>query len=445
MNAEIDKLEKRLDSFDARERHEALAELWRLAQEGKVALAEVGEELNIHVHSFHSYNSLGYSPSAIAWHSRKCGLRVTGIMDFDAMDGVAEFYAACRLVGVKATAGIESRVYLPEMSETVINSPGEPGVVYDQGIGIPSAAVPAAWREFLASLKRTAQQRNLELLKRVNDYLEPVRLDYERDVLPLTPGGNATERHICIAYAQKAQQAFKGEQELGAFWAGKLGINAAELGLPAGVGLQGAIRAKIMKQGGVGYVQPGKGSFPKMSEMNGFIRELGGIPVLGWLDGSSEGESEMERLLEVVGRNGVASVFFIFDLAYTASGKMDEGKMERMRYTVKAAEKAGMLLIGGTEINKPGQKLVPGMSEGEWADLTPAFVRSADIVYAHTVLQRQGGMGYLSGWAEKCLPELRARGDYFAQLGEQLTPESEGKLEGLKETATPEEILGLLG
>jgi len=222
-------------------------------------------------------------------------------------------------------------------------------------------------------------------------------------------------------------------------------MTAEELDLPCGTALQTAIRAKIMKQGGPGYVLPDKGSFPEMSDMNDFIRESGGIPVLGWLDGSSAGESDMERLLEVVGRNGVASVFFIFDLAYTASGKQDDKKLDRMRRTVEAVKGAGMLLIGGTEINKPGQKLVPGMTEGVWAELAPDFIRSADIVYAHTVMQRGKGLGYFSEWAVRNFSELSRRQDFFAELGRSLDPATEGKLAGSKPTARPGEILGLLG
>ena len=42
----------------------------------------------------------------------------------------------------------------------------------------------------------------------------PRILDYEQDVLPLTPAGNATERHICLAYACKARGCFCNDDEL---------------------------------------------------------------------------------------------------------------------------------------------------------------------------------------------------------------------------------------
>ena len=43
-------------------------------------------------------------------------------------------------------------------------------------------------------------------MARVNAYLDPVTIDYERDVLPLTPAGNATERHMLVAYMHAAER-----------------------------------------------------------------------------------------------------------------------------------------------------------------------------------------------------------------------------------------------
>jgi hypothetical protein len=51
-----------------------------------------------------------------------------------------------------------------------------------------------------------------------------VAVDYDRDVLPLTPSGNATERHMLIAYDVAARRAFPAREALLAFWGGKLGL-----------------------------------------------------------------------------------------------------------------------------------------------------------------------------------------------------------------------------
>ena len=57
-------------------------------------------------------------------------------------------------------------------------------------------------------MRGTSEQRNRAMLERVNAFLDPLALDYEQDVLPLTPKGNATERHLCLAYARKAAREY---------------------------------------------------------------------------------------------------------------------------------------------------------------------------------------------------------------------------------------------
>ena len=123
-------LEDRLSSFDSQERHEALAELARLSEAGEISLPEPKPEVNLHLHTFFSFNANGWSPSRIAWESRKYGLEVAGIVDFDVLDGMEEFLFAGTTLSQKAVVGLESRVIISELSDKVINSPNEPGVSY---------------------------------------------------------------------------------------------------------------------------------------------------------------------------------------------------------------------------------------------------------------------------------------------------------------------------
>ena len=62
-------------------------------------LTEAGTDVNLHAHTFCSYNCYGYSPTKYAWLARNAGLAVAGIVDFDVLDGLDEFYEAGRLVG----------------------------------------------------------------------------------------------------------------------------------------------------------------------------------------------------------------------------------------------------------------------------------------------------------------------------------------------------------
>jgi hypothetical protein len=266
-----------------------------------------------------------------------------------------------------------------------------------------------------------------------------VVLDYERDVLKLTPAGNPTERHICLAFAKKARQAFAADAELAQFWTEKLGIDAEPLGLPEGRDLLNAVRARTMKRGGAGYVAPDTGAFPKMKETNEFVFAAGGIPTLTWLDGTSDGERELERLLEIAMQTGVAAINTIPDRNYKP-GVKDE-KLANLYQMVELAEKLHLPVVVGTEMNSPGQKFVDSFETAELSPLVPIFLKGAHIVYAHSVLQQQCGLGYVSDWARDSFAAAARKNEFFEKVGGLLEPRREHLLAELDENTNPEQIL----
>ena len=382
-------LEQLLDSFDAPVRRRALEQL-----AGSEQFPSPTDWHNLHSHTFFSYNAYGYSPSRFAYLAKKRGLGLAGIVDFDVLDAVDEFHEAGRLLDLKTVASIESRTFVPEFATRVINSPGEPGICYHMGVGFPRAVT----HPLLTQMRRTAEQRNRELIARVNTFTAPVTLDYDKDVLPLTPAGNATERHICEAYSKKGDATF---------WTAKLGDCPADAGK-----LQALIRSKTMKKGGVGYVQPGKDSFPLMADMNRFILDAGGIPTLTWLDGTSDGEKCIEELFEVAIRCGAAALNIIPDRNLSTPQHI-----KNLHDVVALAQRHGFPIIAGTEMNAPGNKFVDDFATAELRLLLPVFLRGAHIVYAHTLLQRHTGNGYLSDWATKKFPNVAAKNDFFENVG----------------------------
>jgi len=442
----IEELEQQLDSFSSAERKQALMSLCKKVAAGEITLPEVSRNVNMHCHTFFSYNTYGYSPSKFAWLARKAGLAAAQVVDFDVLDAVEEFLDAAKMLNLKGCGGMETRVFVPEFADKVINSPGEPGISYHMGVGFPGSNVPEDKRKFLLGLKETAQQRNRDLIVRVNKYLEPLSLDYQQDVLPLTPSNNPTERHICLAYARKAQEIFDNEEALADFWSEKLGTDAPAAscearagGLPEGRNLLNTIRARTMKRGGVGYMQPDKGSFPTMADMNRFILAAGAIPTMTWLDGTSDGEKAIEELLQIAMSTGAAALNVIPDRNYTPGSP--DVKLQNLYHVVELAEKLHLPLVAGTEMNSPGQKFVDDFASEELASLMPAFLKGAHIVYAHSVLQQKCGLGYTSEWAKESFTSVEEKNKFFQQLGSVLEPQQEDKLLGLSENSEPQEIL----
>jgi hypothetical protein len=442
MSDEVVQLESQLDSFEYNQRKEALLNLLQLSNDGQINLPQQGKYTNVHFHTFFSYNACGYSPSKIAWLAKKQGLAVAGIVDFDVFDALDEFLNACKILDLRGFAGMETRVFVPEFADKVINSPGEPGISYHMGIGFPAADFKDNQKSFATKLRKIPENRNRDLVKRVNQHFSPVELDYDKDVLPLTPSGNATERHICLAYAEKAANHFEDNKQLQNFWQGKLSQTFEISDLPEGKFLLNTIRAKTMKHGGVGYVQPDAGAFVSMAEVNEFIISANGIPTLTWLDGTSQGEKEIEKLIEIAMETGVAAINIIPDRNYKA-GVKDE-KLRNLYNIVELAEKLHLPVIAGTEMNSPGQKFVDDFDSEELKPLTGIFLKGACIAYGHLALQSNCQLGYLSSWAESNFETKKDKNEFYEQIGKAVSPSKYKLLKNINSTDKPEAIIKIL-
>ncbi len=436
-------LEQTLDCFDPAERRAALEKLLLLAEKGEQALPAPRPAVNLHAHTFYSYNAYGYSPTGFAWRARRAGLCAGGIVDFDVLDGVDEFLAAARRIGLPACAGIETRVFVDAFADRVINSPGEPGIAYHVGMGFASGRTTPEQEVFIGRLRRIAATRNRTIVSRVNAVLAPLALDYDRDVLPLTPRDNATERHLCLAYARKARALFRSDRDLAAFWSEKLGTDAAALDLPDGPRLQGEIRARLMKRGGVGYVPPNRGDFPTLDEMNRFVLSAGAIPTVAWLDGTSDGERSLGEWLDRAASSGAAALAIIPARNYTP-GKPDE-KLRLLRETVAETERRHWPIFVGTEMNSPGNKFVDDFECAELAPMRPVFLKGAHIAAAHTALQAAAGMGYVSEWARRHLSNPADRMTFFEEVGRRLDPQRPLLKTAADPALKPGEVLARIG
>jgi hypothetical protein len=438
----IKQLEAQLNDFSSAKRTQALE---ALIASGDIAGASQ-EAVNLHCHTFFSFNAYGYSPSGLAWLARQRGFKVLGIVDFDVLDGVDEFLGACELLAVRGSAGMETRVFIPEFASREINSPGEPGVYYYMGIGFSSSRVPAAAAPILADMRQRAEGRNRTMLARINAFLSPVMVDYDRDVLPLTPAGNATERSMLAAYLQAADDRFPDPVP---FWAEKLQLAPGQVAAQIGdaVKFPNTLRAKLMKRGGVGYAQPGAETFPSMDEVNRLILACGALPCATWLDGTSAGEQAEHELLNLLIGKGAVALNIIPDRNWNIPDpEIRYLKVQKLYEVVALAGELGLPLNVGTEMNAPGQKLVDDFEAPELAPVRQAFLDGADFVYGHTVLQRALGLGYQSEWARLHLPARLQRNTFYTQVGRRTAPGRAGmaRLKSLTSDLSPVEVLDWL-
>ncbi len=440
---DLNELEHNLNHFDPAIRARTLDELCGLANRGEIPLEPEREVANMHCHTFFSFNAYGYSPTGLAWLGKRGGYKLMGIVDFDVLDGVEEFLSACDCVGVRGAAEMETRVFFPEFGTRETNSPGEPGIYYHMGIGFTSGSAPESGARLLADMRQRAKRRNLEMLKKLNGYLEPVTIDYERDVLPLTPAGNATERHMLAAYLRAAEQRVS---DLDAFWAARLNLPLEQVtrlrkDAPA---FQNLARARLMKRGGVGYAQPGHDTFPSVEEFHAMVEDCSAIICATWLDGLSAGEQSMEEELEILTRKGAAALNIVPDRNWNvADPDLKRVKLQKLYDTVRLAAQFDLPLNVGTEMNPPGNKLIDDFEVPELEPVREAFLDGAYFVYGHTVMQRALGAGYQSQWARQHLPSRREKNAFYTRIGRLVPPGPAGlaRLKHLSTNLGPQEIL----
>ena len=401
---------------------------------------------NMHCHTFFSFNAYGYSPTGLAWLARRKGIDLMGIVDFDVLDAVNEFLNACDQVGVRGSAGIETRVYVPEFAQREINSPGEPGVLYHMAIGFTETDVPPPAQAIIDELRGQAAARNRALVARVNAYLHPVVIDYDADVLPLTPAGNATERHIVVAYIQAAKRMLG---QTTAFWAERLLMDATavEKAMQDNASFQNLVRSKLMKRGGPGYVQPDAGDFPRVERLHELAQHCRALPCAAWLDGLSEGEQAMEELLTLLVSKGVVALNIIPERNWNLPDPdLAALKRQKLYEVVELAKQFDLPLNVGTEMNSFGQPIVDNFDAPALAPVRDAFLDGAYFIYGHTVMERRLGMGYQSSWAAAFLPTRAARNAFFTELGKRTPPGEPGRqlLARIKPEMNPAEVLQAL-
>lgn len=414
---DIRNLERDLDSFNPETRRESLLSLMSMVGDGLIAVPMPKEVANLHCHSFFSFNGYGYSPSHLAWLGKKLGIKYMGIVDFDILDGVDEFLEACAITGVRGTAGIETRIYIPEFRHAEINSPGEPGIAYHMGVGFVRSAVSESVASAFSDIRQRAVERNIQIIERINNYLKPFHIDYEEDVLPLTPSGYVTERHIVHKIAEKS---FSQLDDPILFWSEKLdqSVESIENKLKDQDGFKNFLRQKLIKRGGVAYVQPESKTFPTVETFHEIILAEKAIPCSAWLDGTSNGEAEIERLLDLLLSKGVGALNIIPDRNWNISDpEVKAEKINHLYNVVDLADSLGLPIIVGTEMNSFGQKLVDDFNTPELAPVRERFIEGAHFLYGHTMMEKSLGKGYQSHWSKEHLPDQKTKIDFFKEVG----------------------------
>jgi hypothetical protein len=255
--------------------------------------------------------------------------------------------------------------------------------------GSPEGKTLTAWR-------RQAASRNMALIKRINPHVPDIAIDLERDVLPLTPSGAPTERHIIRAYCRKAGAVFAADGGA-AFWAGVLALEpaAAAALLRDGAALEEKVRAKFAKKGGLGYEQPTEKTFPPADDFAAWCLGCGAIPMITWLDGASAGEADPRAMCECLMAKGCAAVNIVPDRNWNLKDPAASAlKQKKLKEFVETADALHLPVNIGTELNRDGLPFADDLAGAALKPFAGTFRRGAAIMCGHTLLLRYAGFSY---------------------------------------------------
>jgi hypothetical protein len=140
--------------------------------------------------------------------------------------------------------------------------------------------------------------------------------------------------------------------------------------------------------------------------------------------------------------SGVVGFNVIPDRNYTAGAGDSDAKVKNLKLALELANRRGLVIVCGTEMNSPGQKFVDDFKTKELKHFVPLFLKGAYIIYAHSVLQRQCGLGYCSDWAKKNFKSINEKNEFFKTIGQHIEPLREESLAGFDDRSKPDQILG---
>ncbi|VVB53965.1 Uncharacterised protein [uncultured archaeon] len=450
------------------ERFTALKGLMTLVEEGKIVPPKPIPESNNHIHTWASFSP--YSPAAAVWASYLAGLEVTGIIDHDTIAGNYEFMEAARICKIKATNGFELRTNAgddPELKGLVWNYPGMPGVIYFLAHAIPEGRLSEFQTEIIDGIHEAKDRRNRTMIeggvfrglydgverdiecKGVNGLLTEMgagfTIDYDRDVVPLTfkegdsseHTENSTDRHIMLAVARKINENVPPEARA-EFLTRLFGrpLSDKEVKMMGNeedfkdLLRAGLLKPKSEKTPNSVLINPDERECPNIKEVSAKIKKLGGIPVYAYLgDPTCQEEQNLEKIVQYLADSGVEGIALM----------PHRNTPEQIERISKLANKYGLLVISGVDINRPEQPLIHHRAK---AEDYPEFRTAANAMIGHERMSVFGDCGFLSDTLATAIPDRVQRLQFLAKVG-RLKGISEDSIHALS-SKPPEEVIRLI-
>ena len=412
-----------LSMLNAPSKKERLAALKDVLSKETDKPARRDNDANNHIHTIYSFSP--YSPTKAAYMAYRAGLTSAGIMDHDSLSGANEFHAACKMLNLGATCGVEVRAHF-DRGFGKINHPDQPDCIYMAAHGIPEQN-REAFNEYLSSFRIKRNIRNQKMCAFISEKYGKygITLDFKKDVLPLSEaafGGSITERHLLFALAVKLEEKFGRSNELIEFLTG--------LNLKISDKIKGYLLDKenvnflydllgVLKADTAFFYIDADDEMPLAEDFVKKAKSFGAIPAyayLGDVGDSVTGDKKPQKfeddflddLIKEIKKIGIQAV------AYMPT-RNTPAQLNRL---MKLCKEYDLFEISGEDINSPRQLFeCKALADPNYSHL----IDSTWALIGHERISSEKGIEY-GMFADKTVketPDLKERIKAFADIGRQ--------------------------
>lgn len=373
-------------------------------------------DVNGHFHTPYSFSAFRDLRQVFEM-AKEENVNVLGINDFYTMAGYEEFHDRAIDFQIFPLFNIEFMGLMREEQKQGIriNDPDNPGRVYFSGKGLDyPVSLDGNQAKKLENVKNESQEQALKMIELASLALHKVDPDLSlnpSEILENLTMGMIRERHIARAIRIKIFDKYKSTEERKSFLAKLYDGKESKVNIENTSAIEGEIRGKLLKSGGVAYVKEDIKAFLDIDEIIRIITEAGGIPTYPvLLDDKSDNFTDFERDKEDLFKSLTAKNIYSMELI---PGRNDFSQLKEF---VNFFHDRNFIITFGTEHNTP--ELIPikvttrgGIEPDE--DLKFINFEGACLIAAHQYMRAKGEEGYIERNGK---PKINEK-DEFIELG----------------------------
>ncbi len=373
--------------------------------------------VNNHIHTPYSFSAFDNIPQAVSL-ARKENVKVLGINDFFVTDGFSEFAEECYKQNIFPLFNIEfiGLSKTDQKNDVRVNDPNNPGRTYFSGKGLNfPQELNHEDEKILESVKKESQNQVIEMINKLNAYIDDLGWDFQlsvEEIFDKYAKKLIRERHIATALRNKIIEKYDSDEERIAVFTKIFGNRKPESSIDNPASFENEIRSKLLKTGGVAFVEEDDKAFLEIEEIRRIIINMRGIPTYPLLLDDKNGnftdfEKDKEKLAKTLKDRGVYSIELI----------PHRNSLEELKNYVRYFYDQGFIISFGTEHNTPElTKLTPDCRNNVSLDeeMKAISFKGAAVIAAHQYRNSRGEEGYIDPAGKARINER----DRFEKLGE---------------------------